>query len=106
MSFQLGQADALLSVGASEHLADLYYATRFRAPDAFVFVWTRREKVLMASSLEIDRARQQADVDRVLPYATYEAKAREAGRENPTATDVLQALLKDLDLKQFLQILI
>ena len=83
MSFQLGQADALLIVGASEHLADLYYATRFRAPDAFVFVWTQREKVLMASSLEIDRARQQADVDRVLPYATYEAKAREAGCENP-----------------------
>ncbi len=34
MSFQLGQAEALLIVGASEHLADLYYATRFRAPDA------------------------------------------------------------------------
>ena len=102
MSFQLGQADALLIVGASEHLADLYYATRFRAPDAFVFVWTQREKVLMASSLEIDRARQQADVDRVLPYATYEAKAREAGCENPTATDVLQALLKDLDLQHLL----
>lgn len=102
MSFQLGQADALLIVGASEHLADLYYATRFRAPDAFVFVWTQREKVLMASSLEIDRARQQADVDRVLPYATYEAKAREAGCEKPTATDVLQALLKDLDLQHLL----
>ena len=55
----------------------------------------------MASSLEIDRARQQADVDRVLPYATYEAK-RETGCEKPTATDVLQALLKDLDLQHLL----
>ena len=102
MSFQLGQADALLIVGASEHLADLYYATRFRAPDAFVFVWTRREKVLMASSLEIDRARQQADVDRVLPYATYEAKARESGCDKPTTTDVLKTLLEDLDLQRLL----
>ena len=102
MSFQLGRADALLIVGASEHLADLYYATRFRAPDTFVFVWTRREKVIMVSSLEIDRARQQAGVDRVLPYATYEAKARESGCDKPSATDVLKTLLENLDLQRLL----
>ncbi len=102
MSFELGGADALLIVGASEHLADLYYATRFRAPDAFVFVWTQREKILMAHSLEIDRARQQAAVDRVVPYATYESKARKAGCEKPTSVDVLQALLKELDLQKLL----
>ena len=102
MPLLLGQADALLIVGASEHLADLYYATRFRAPDAFVFIWARHEKVIMASSLEIDRARQQADVDRVLPYTTYESKARESGCDKPTATDVLKTLLEDLNLQKLL----
>ena len=54
------------------------------------------------SSLEIDRARQQADVDRVLPYAIYEAKARESGYDKPTATDVLKTLLEDLGLQSLL----
>ena len=102
MSFELGSADALLMVGASEHLADLYYATRFRAPDPFVFAWTKSETLLLAHSLEIDRARQQAEVDRVLAYTAYEEKARAAGCQTPTTTDVLQAFLRDLDLKHVL----
>lgn len=102
MSFELGDSDALLIVGASEHLADLYYATRFRAPDAFVFLWTRKEKILLASNLELDRARQQATVDRVLSHAHYEDKARAAGCQQPGANDVLQALLADLNLSNLL----
>ena len=69
---QLNGADALLMIGASDRAADLYYATRFRAPDPFVFLWTTGEKILLANSLEIDRARDQARVDRVLAYADYE----------------------------------
>lgn len=102
MSFELGDNDALLMVGASEHLADLYYATRFRAPDAFVFLWTKKEKVLLASNLELDRARQQAAVDRVLSHAQYEDKARAAGHKEPGANEVLQALLADLGLNNLL----
>ncbi len=102
MSFELGDADALLIVGASEYLADLYYATRFRAPDSFVFVQTTKEKILLVSNLELDRARQQAEVDRVLAYAHYEQQARNAGCEKPGANDVLQALLGDLELKHLL----
>jgi len=102
MSFELGENDALLIVGASENLADLYYATRFRAPDAFVFLWTAEEKILLASNLELDRAREQAAVDRVLSHTDYEDKARAAGCQQPSANDVLQALLADLDLSRLL----
>ncbi len=102
MPFELGDNDALLMVGASEHLADLYYATRFRAPDAFVFLWTAREKILLASNLELDRAREQAAVDRVLSHALYEDKARAAGSKQPEANDVLRALLADLNLNNLL----
>ncbi len=100
MSPELNGNDALLMVGASEHYADLFYATRFRAPDPFVFLWTPSEKLLLASNLEIDRARDQARVDRVLPYASYEKKARKRGREQPNAKDVLLELLRDLGLQK------
>ncbi|MBN63142.1 MAG: Xaa-Pro aminopeptidase [Gemmatimonadetes bacterium] len=100
MSRQLNGADALLMVGASDRDADLYYATRFRAPDPFVFLWTTGEKILLANSLEIDRARDQARVDRVLAYAEYEERAKERGADLPAAKEVLLELLRDLGLQK------
>ena len=97
---QLNGADALLMIGASDRDADLYYATRFRAPDPFVFLWTTGEKILLANSLEIDRARDQARVDRVLAYAEYEERAKERGADLPAAKEVLLELLRDLALQK------
>ena len=100
MSRQLNGADALLMIGASDRDADLYYATRFRAPDPFVFLWTTGEKILLANSLEIDRARDQARVDRVLAYAEYEERTKERGADLPSAKEVLLELLRDLGLQK------
>lgn len=99
MSVELGGADALLVIGDSERNADLYYATRFRAPDPFVFVWTRAEKILMVSNLELDRARAQAQVDRVLASAHYENLVRESTNETPSSRQVLLGLLRDMGLE-------
>ena len=57
---------AVLLIAASERDANLYYATRFIAPDPFVFIQTDGRKFLLMSDLEVDRARGQADVDQVL----------------------------------------
>lgn len=100
MAHQLDGADALLMVGASDRNADLFYATRFSAPDPFVFLWTAGEKLILANSLEIDRARDQARVDRVLPYAQYEKRAKHSGKQLPSARDVLVELLRDLGLQK------
>lgn len=100
MPRDLNGADALLMVGASEHYADLFYATGFRAPDPFVFLWTSTEKLMLASNLEIGRARDQARVDRVLAHAHYEGVAKEKGVDQPSAKDVLLELLLDLGLKK------
>ena len=100
MSRELNGADALLMVGASENNADLYYATRFRAPDPFVLLWTASEKLMLANNLEIDRARDQARVDRVLPYVQYEEQVKQKGQEQPNAKDVLLELLRDLGMQK------
>lgn len=100
MTPNLKGADALLMVGSSERCANLFYATRFRAPDPFVFLWTPSEKIMLAHNLEIDRARDQACVNRVLPYAEYEKRAKERGPERPTGKAVLLELLRDLGLEK------
>ncbi|MYA22095.1 MAG: aminopeptidase P family protein [Gemmatimonadetes bacterium] len=91
-------ADALLMIGSSERCANLFYATRFRAPASFVFLWTPNQKIMLANNLEIDRARDQASVDRVLSYTQYEQQAKERGQERPNSNAVLLELLRDLGL--------
>lgn len=55
---------ARLIYADSERSADLYYATRFFAPDAFLFVQDEAgARHLVTSALEIDRARRTARVD-------------------------------------------
>ena len=55
---------------------------------------------MLAHNLEIDRARNQARVNRVLPYAEYEKRAKEKGQERPNSNAVLLELLRDLGLQK------
>ena len=64
-----------LMVAASEHDPDMLYATRFFAPDAFIFLEERGKRTLVLSDLEIDRARKQAEADE---FVSYSAKNRVA----------------------------
>lgn len=98
MTIDLDGADGLLIVGDSERSADLYYATRFMAPDPFVFLWTTAGRTLMVGDLELDRARQQAQVDEVVASSRYEAELKERGHTRPGQTDLLVALLEDRGL--------
>jgi Xaa-Pro aminopeptidase len=86
---------AILIVSASERDANLYYATRFLAPDSFVFIQTATQKMLLMSDLEIDRAKQQATVDVVLSYAAYDKKLKDQGMTEPKAADVIKAVLDE-----------
>ncbi|HYL82358.1 MAG TPA: aminopeptidase P family N-terminal domain-containing protein, partial [Candidatus Acidoferrum sp.] len=95
-------ADARLLIAASEADANLFYATRFLAPDAFVFLWHGEEKILLMSDLELDRARSQAAVDKVFPIRAYEERAKRPGVERPTLVDALHELLKERSVRSVL----
>ena len=58
--------DSRLIYASSEKDANLFYATRFFAPDAFIYFTCRGESFLVMSDLEIDRARKQARADHFL----------------------------------------
>jgi len=89
---------AILIVAASERDANLYYATRFLAPDSFVFLQTSTQKILLMSDLEIDRAKQQATVDIVLSYSDYGKKLKEQGTTEPKAADIVKAVLDEFSV--------
>ncbi|MFN8009671.1 MAG: Xaa-Pro peptidase family protein [Terriglobia bacterium] len=59
-------AGSRLIVAASEKDANLLYATRFFAPDPFIYFTSRGKSFLVMSDLEIDRARKQARVNNIL----------------------------------------
>lgn len=57
-----------LIIAASEHDADMLYATGFHAPDPFLFLLHRGKTSIVLNSLEIDRGKREARVDEVVPY--------------------------------------
>jgi Xaa-Pro aminopeptidase len=93
---------ALLMIAASETDSNLYYATRFIAPDPFVFVQLKGERLMLMSDLEMDRARSQATVDRVISYSEVERAVRAQGMSDPGTIDIVHAVLQPAGIKRLL----
>jgi Xaa-Pro aminopeptidase len=91
---------ATLFIAASEHDSNLYYATRFMAPDPFIYLEIKGERLMVMSDLEMDRARAQASVDRVLSYSEIEQKAKKQGIKDPTAVDIVHVVLKESKIRR------
>src|SRR5262245_18807982 len=89
----------VLMYAASESDADLLYATRFFAPDPFLFVQKGRRRYLVMSDLEIDRGAKQASVDRVLSWSRI-AKRIERTGARATAAAVIRDVLRALRLRR------
>lgn len=85
----------LLIIAASESDANLYYATRFLAPDPFVYLRDGHQSLLLMSDLEMDRAKAQAKVDTVLSYTAYEERAKATMAERPRTVHVVHELLRE-----------
>jgi Xaa-Pro aminopeptidase len=92
---------ARLLYAASETDADILYPTGFFAPDPFLFIQQGRTRILVMSDLEMDRARKQARVDRVLSWSKIAGRL-EKHREKVTAADVIALAAKQLGLKRVL----
>jgi Xaa-Pro aminopeptidase len=88
-----------LIYSASEADADILYPTGFFAPDPFLFIQKGRTRILVMSDLEMDRARAQATVDRVLSWSKLAAPLETKGKRAPVA-DVVALALRQLGLRR------
>ena len=93
---------ATLFIAASEADSNLYYATHFIAPDPFIYLEVRGERLLIMSDLEVDRARRQATVDRVLSYSDLERRAKSLGVTEPGSIDIIHLVFQDAGVKHVL----
>src|SRR5437868_12338038 len=83
-----------LIVATSETDADLLYATRFWAPDPFIFLQQNGKRTLVLSDLEIDRGRKQAKADEFVPYSQLEREIQGKSRKALAYEKVLTHFLK------------
>ncbi len=85
----------LVMYASSETDSNMYYATRFIAPDPFLFVQIGEKKMLAVGDLEYGRAKEQAQVDEVLRLAPLEEKLKKSGINNIRAADIIADILRE-----------
>ena len=93
---------ATVFIAASETDSNLYYATKFMAPDPFIYLEIKGERILVMSDLEMDRAKSQATVDRVLSYSEIERKAKGRSGMGHGAVDIVHAVLREAGITKVL----
>ena len=81
-----------LIIADSEHSPDMLYATRFFAPDPFLFLEKNGRTSIVLNDLEIDRGRAHAQVDEIVSYSEI-AKRLPCGEQSSFA-EVAVSFLK------------
>lgn len=89
-------------MAASERDANLYYATRFIAPDSFVFIQIKGRKFLLMSDLEVDRARLESEVDEVQSISRLAQEYRRRTGEKATYMGLIEYFLKKRNVRDLL----
>ena len=83
-----------LIVAASEHDPDMLYATKFWAPDPFIFLERNGKRTLVLSDLEIDRGRKQAKADEFVMFSELEREVQGKSKKAPPYEKVLAHFLR------------
>ncbi len=88
-----------LIVATSETDADLLYATRFWAPDPYIFLEQKGKRTLVLSDLEIDRARRTARADAFVQFSDLEREVQGRSKKSPAYEKVLAHFLRKRGVK-------
>src|SRR5881275_791883 len=93
MSKRKNKATRLI-VAASDIDADMLYATKFWAPDPFIFLERNGKRTLVLSDLEIDRGRKQAKADEFVMFSQLEREVQGKSKKAPPYEKVLAHFLR------------
>ena len=92
---KIRNAKTRLIVAASDTDPDMLYATKFWAPDAFIFLERNGKRTLVLSDLEIDRGRKQADADEFVMFSALEREVQGKSKKAPPYEKVLAHFLRN-----------
>jgi Xaa-Pro aminopeptidase len=90
---------ARLIVADSERDADMLYAVGMFVPDPFIYFEIAGRTYAVLSDLEVDRARKQATVDRVLSLSRYQKALKKTGMVAPRLSDVVNRVLREFRVR-------
>ncbi|MFI0347733.1 MAG: M24 family metallopeptidase [Chthoniobacterales bacterium] len=99
----LGSYQTRLIISESEQSADMFYATKFRVPDEFIFLEHRGKSMVLLPDLEIDRGRCEAKVDEVFSFSDWQnsllqkkssVKKRTTSSATPSYAETVAAFIK------------
>ena len=93
---------AMLIIADSERDSNIYYATGFMASDPFVYIQKGNGKIMITSDLELDRARSQSKVDKVISLSKYKRIIRKRGAAPSGLIGVVAAALREMKIKELL----
>jgi Xaa-Pro aminopeptidase len=96
---------AILLIAASENDSNLYYACKFLVPDPIVYFEAKGKKHLILSDLEIDRAKEQAQVHKLLSLSQLsreiiQAKLPEKFKGHPSYALIVHHLFKKMGIRK------
>jgi Xaa-Pro aminopeptidase len=83
-----------LIVAASETDPDMLYATRFFAPDPFIFLQQNGKRTLVLSDMEMGRGRKQAQSDEFVSFNELEREVQGKAKDAPPYEKVLAHFLR------------
>jgi Xaa-Pro aminopeptidase len=83
-----------LIVAASESDPDMLYATKFWAPDPFIFLQQNGKRTLVLSDLELNRGRRQAEADEFVSFNRLEREVQGKAKQSPPYGKVLAHFLR------------
>ena len=95
--FDDSNSESILFIDDSEKNMDLYYLTKFFAPDPFILILTRDQSTIIVSDLEYERAKKEAAVDNVLRVKDY---LGDKNRFSSTVPGSIRAVISFLSEKQ------
>src|SRR4029077_6101126 len=96
------ESENRLIVAASETDADMLYATKFWAPDPFIFLQRNGKRTLVLSDLELDRGRKQAEADEFVSFGDLERKLQGKAKKAPAYEKVLSHFLPQRGIRSTL----
>ena len=90
-----------LMIDNSVHNQDLYYATRFLAPDQFLYLRSEDEEILLVPEMELGRARNESRISDIRTTSDYRVieKLKQYGRDRAQSM-VISELLHDVGVTE------
>ena len=93
---------AVLIIADSEKDSNMFYATGFVTPDPYIYLQKEDETIMIVNDLEIDRAKSQSKIEKVLSLSKYEKIAKCKYNKTPKLAEIVITVLREKNIQNLI----